>query len=297
MLSFSKMQGAGNDFIIIDNRQTGYRQGQLQQIARRVCQRKISVGSDALMVVDHPTDARQADLRMRFFNADGSEAEMCGNGARCLARYAYEHKIAGESMVIETMAGFVPAWRLSQRKYKVQLNPPSAYETDLPVSTLAQTGELPFLKDIAFVDYVALGEPAIPHLVVHLPLLTRIADLSQLKPLAQALRHWSRLPKGANVNFFALPDSSGEPVLVRTYERGVEDFTLACGTGSGSVAYALVQRGLATSGPDQPVALAVPGGLLEVEVTGPTLNLMGDTNLVVQGQICDEDLVIAKSEP
>lgn len=291
-LPFYKMQGAGNDFIVIDNRETAYTQAQLQQIARRVCQRKISIGSDALMVVDYPSNPEQADLRMRFFNADGSEAEMCGNGARCLARYAYDQKIAGASMVIETMAGLVPAWRLSQRKYKVQLNPPSDYQADLSLTDLPLPDSLPYLKDVAFVDYVALGDPAIPHLVVHLPSLPAITDLQQLKPLAQALRFWSRLPKGANVNFFSLPDSGEQPILERTYERGVEDFTMACGTGSGSVAYALVQRNLVGSISEKPVALQVPGGLLEVEVAGLTLNLIGDTNVVVAGVICDEDLVI-----
>lgn len=287
-LAFFKMQGAGNDFIVIDNRTRGYNEKQLQQLARRVCQRKISVGGDALMVVEAPV-SEGADLRMRFFNADGSEAEMCGNGARCLARYAYEQQIAGAAMVIDTMAGPVPAWRLGERRYQVRLNPPSAYQKELPLAALTdKNGEPVATEGIEFADHVDLGEPAIPHLVISCPDLAQ-QTAEQLHSLAEAFRWWSLLPKGANVNFFALSENSAEPVLVRTFERGVEDFTLACGTGSGSVAYALVQRGLVA--PDAgPIRLAVPGGLLEVEVKGRQLNLIGDTNIVVRGTITDEDL-------
>ncbi len=287
-LAFFKMQGAGNDFIVMDNRRTNYTKTQLQQIARRVCQRKISVGGDALMVVEAPVSA-QANLRMRFFNADGSEAEMCGNGARCLARYAYEQKIAGAAMVIDTMAGPVPAWRLGERRYKVRLNPPSAYQKNLPLEALTdEKGASVATTGIDFADHVDLGDPAIPHLVVSCPNLLQ-KTTEELREVATAFRWWSLLEKGANVNFFALPEQPGAPILVRTFERGVEDFTLACGTGSGSVAYVLAQRSLVDP-TDGPIPLAVPGGLLEVEVKGTALNLIGDTNIVLRGLITDEDL-------
>ena len=152
-----------------------------------------------------------------------------------------------------------------------------------------------------------LGNPGLPHLVVGYPQLAETA-LADLKPLAQALRNWSALPKGANVNFVAVapvPDSEilaanlakevsqdlvkpAGQVIVRTYERGVEDFTLACGTGAGSVAYSLVQRKLVQTG--APVVLDVLGGQLAVAVRGKQLDLIGPTNVVAKGLLVDEDV-------
>lgn len=271
-IPFYKMQGTGNDFIVVDNTQLQLSSEELSRVAQIVCQRKMSVGADALMAVDTPEAS--GDFRMRFYNADGTEAEMCGNGARCIARYAYETGMAKAAMVIETIAGPVPAWRLDQQVYKVQLNPPTKLAMDLQFDD----------PRITTIDYVELGDPAIPHLVVAVPGLAKL-DLESLKPLAEQLRYWEILPKGANVNFYdILP--SGE-VLERTYERGVEDFTLACGTGSGSVAYALTKRGLLKA---DPVVLQVLGGKLEVQVKEDELNLIGATNVVVQGTITDESL-------
>lgn len=317
-IAFYKMQGTGNDFIVFDNRKYRFSPEELSRLAVQVCKPRISVGSDALMVVDEPQST--GDFRMLFFNADGTEAEMCGNGARCLARFAYEEGIAEESMTIETMAGLVPAWRENQRTYRVRLNEPTKYQADLSLPISELTGVVAELAEqITFLDYVELGDPGIPHLVVGYPKLPEI-DLATLTPLARALRYWSALPKGANVNFVAelsastLEDSredapagqeksmkstesvqstiSDTPsqIMVRTYERGVEDFTLACGTGSGSVAYSLVQRGLAQS--DSPVAIDVLGGQLLVAVKGKQLDLIGPTNIVIKGTLVDEDLQV-----
>lgn len=253
---------------------------------------------------------------------------MCGNGVRCLARYAYEEGIAGATMTIETLAGLVPAWREDQRTYRVRLNEPTKYEGDMAFSKEELVEELLAGKTsetssqstpeeklaiiqraqgISFLDYVELGNPGLPHLVVGYPQLAETA-LADLKPLAQALRNWSVLPKGANVNFVAVapvPDSKilaanlaseaspdlvkpAGQVIVRTYERGVEDFTLACGTGAGSVAYSLVQRELIQTG--APVVLDVLGGQLAVAVRGKQLDLIGPTNVVAKGLLVDEDV-------
>lgn len=327
-IAFYKMQGCGNDFIIFDNRRYGFTMAQLSTMAQQICQRRVSLGSDALMVVDKARAT--GDFRMIFFNADGSEAEMCGNGARCLARYAYEEGIAGAIMTIETLAGLVPAWREDQRTYRVRLNEPTTYTANLPFSKEELVEELlagktsaassqstseekaaiiRLTQGITFLDYVELGNPGLPHLVVGYPPLAE-TPLADLKPLAQALRHWSALAKGANVNFVAVAPSAGPeivaadrakeaspdlakpagPVIVRTYERGVEDFTLACGTGAGSVAYSLVQRELVQTG--APVVLDVLGGQLAVAVRGKQLDLIGPTNVVAKGLLVDEDVLL-----
>lgn len=272
-IPFYKMQGTGNDFIVLNNMELKLSGEELSDLAKRVCQHRISVGSDAVMAVDFPEN--QGDFRMRFYNADGTEAEMCGNGARCIARYAYENGIAKEQMVIETLAGDVAAWRLDERLYKVQLNQPTTVELD---------GEFSDAPELT-VDYVELGNPGIPHLVVHYPNLEE-TDLASIRNLAKALRFWDKLPKGANVNFY---DIKNNEIVVRTFERGVEDFTLACGTGSGSTAYILHQRNLIK---DNPVSLHVLGGILKVEVLAEELNLIGDTNIVIEGYICDEDYTL-----
>lgn len=268
-IPFYKMQGTGNDFIIINNIELKFPYKTLVKLAKQICQRKISVGSDALMVVDTPQ--KGGDFRMIFFNADGTEAEMCGNGARCLARYAFENQLANEEMQIETVAGMVYAKRLDQRNYQVQLNDPANIQEALMFNDF-------------LVDYVELGDPGIPHLVVPYENLSS-TPLASMQALAKSLRYWDYLPKGANVNFYEVLDN--QEVVVRTFERGVEDFTLACGTGSGSTAYILAQKGLVQ--PEE-VTIHVLGGILKVKVTPDGLFLIGDTNIITKGEIMDENL-------
>lgn len=275
-IPYTKMQGAGNDFIVIDNRTLKFSHEQLSQFAAQVCHRKFSVGADAVMAVDFPTGT--ADFRMRFYNADGTEAEMCGNGARCIARYAFEKGIAGEQMTIETVAGDVPAWRLSAKHYKVTLNSPT-------VTTFDQAYPNPM---VSFVDYVELGDPGIPHAVVHYPGLAE-TELEQLAELAKEIRYWEVFPKGANVNFYE-EDDKGD-LIVRTYERGVEGFTYACGTGSGATAYVVTKRHQQAAAN---VLLHVLGGELtvEVDVDQGALELIGDAVMVSEGLILDENLTV-----
>lgn len=272
-IPFYKLQGAGNDFILIDNQELNFASEQLTKFAARVSTRRVSVGADTLIAVEAARGS--GDFYARFFNADGSEAEMCGNGARCVARWAFETGIAKEKMIIETIAGDVPAERLGKRTYRVQLNSPTVFEAD---KLLQVDG-----KEVT-VDYVELGNPGIPHLVVHVPDLA-MTELETILDFARKLRIHPAFEKGANVNFYDI--LSDQTVVERTYERGVEDFTLACGTGTGSTAYALTKRGLVKS---DPVVIEVLGGQLQVNVVENDLYLIGDTNMVVKGTILDEDL-------
>ncbi|MBO1138771.1 diaminopimelate epimerase [Enterococcus avium] len=272
-IPFYKLQGAGNDFILIDNQELNFASEQLTKFAARVCTRRVSVGADTLIAVEAARGS--GDFYARFFNADGSEAEMCGNGARCVARWAYDTGIAKENMVIETIAGDVPAERLDKRTYRVQLNSPTVFEGDKVIQIDGKS---------VTVDYVELGNPGIPHLVVHVPDLA-MTELETILDFARKLRNHPAFEKGANVNFYDL--LSDQTVVERTYERGVEDFTLACGTGTGSTAYALTKKGLVKS---DPVVIEVLGGQLQVNVVENDLYLIGDTNMVVKGTILDEDL-------
>lgn len=270
------MNGAGNDFIVIDNRKERIPQEKLPDMARILCERHLSIGADGLMVVEA---SNRADCKMLFYNSDGSPGEMCGNGARCICRYSYENGLAGERQTVETTAGIITGWRMDRRKYRVRLNDPSIIE-DRPIEIDGTTYSC---------TYVELGDPGIPHAVVP---MEGLETCPSLLALGRRMRHHPVFPKGANVNFWRLIGNNH--LHVRTYERGVEDFTYACGTGAGSVAAVLTLQGV-VSGRD--VRVDMTGGWLVIDInrTGAHLDgiyLAGPTNIVAKGEITDEDLIL-----
>lgn len=272
-MKFTKMQGAGNDFIIVDDREGNLSEEAMEKLAASLCQRRMAVGADGMMFVGRPQAG--GDFRMEFFNGDGSRGEMCGNGARCIAKYGFEKGLAGEEMVIETTAGPVTAWRLSEDQYKIRLN---------DVTKMALSRELDACGQVWDCAYVELGEPGLPHLAVEYPGL-RSADEEELRRLGAALRRHPSLPKGANVNFYDMtgPDALWE----RTFERGVEDFTYACGTGTGSVAAVLTEKSLVSG---EHTAVSMTGGTLYVDVVREDgsirdLYLSGPAVIVYEGEL------------
>ena len=279
-MEFTKMQGAGNDFIIINNMKLNIPLEKLPGLAKQVCQRKVSLGGDGFMVLDYPEG--EADFKMRFYNSDGSLGEMCGNGARCIARYAYLNKIADKKMKFETGAGLVRAKILEGRQVKVELNRPEVIILDRDIE----------IEGIRYeCSYIELGRPGLPHAVVKYPDLGQ-ASQKEIFDLGRKIRYYEGFEKGANVNFFEVIDQTS--ALVRTYERGVEDLTLACGTGSASAALALILKGYLKG---NQVKILVPGGVLfiELEISKnkiDNLYLIGDTNIIASGTITDEDLIL-----
>jgi len=277
-LRFIKMNGAGNDFLILNNMDGRLPEEQFPAMAKHLCERHLSIGADGMMVVVKPTG--DADFRMRFYNADGSMGEMCGNGARCICRYGYETGLAGETQRIETTAGLVTGTRIDRRHYRIRLNDPSILRTDFPVECEGA---------IYHGAYIELGDPGLPHAVIP---IRGLADypIRQLFDLGRALRYHSAYPKGANVNFCEVIGT--DHVLVRTYERGVEDFTYACGTGAGSTVAALTLQGLVSG---RNVRVSMPGGDLSITADirdGAVQNLWltGPTNIVCTGEVTDETL-------
>lgn len=232
-MTVTYMNGAGNDFMVIDARGQSL---DFSALAVDLCRRS---GADGFMAVDY---SEKADFKLHFYNADGSRGEMCGNGARCICRFAYDLGIAGETMVVETDAGLVPGERLSESQYRVQLNNPGILDLNR--------------KD--GIAYVELGNPGVPHAVAEYT-GDLWADADALRERMRALRFDSAFPKGANVNFYQfLGDAE---VRMLTFERGVEDFTLACGTGCGSTTAVLWKQG------------RLPGGVLTAHNRGGTLKL------------------------
>jgi len=272
------MQGIGNDFIIINNMVENIPLEKLPLIAERLCKRRISLGADGLMVVDHPYG--EADFKMRFYNADGSIGEMCGNGARCIARYGYINKLSGKTVIIETMAGMIQAEILDERRVKVLMNNPSEIRIH---------DDKKIDKHFLICDYIELGDPGLPHLIVNMEDIEHL-DEGELFSMGQKLRHLKDFEKGTNVNFYRIIDK--ETVSIMTYERGVEDFTLACGTGSVATAALLRLKGYLLV---EKVKIVNPGGDLFVEVIlkGTKIDklyLIGDTTIIARGHILDEDL-------
>jgi diaminopimelate epimerase len=215
------MQGSGNDFILIDNRRGILKGKSLRETARTVCDRHYSVGADGLIVI---VPSKKADFKWRFFNADGSEAEMCGNGSRCAARFAYIRKIAKKSLVFETLAGLIHA-EVRKGTVQVQLTGASGLRMHVPVPL--ESGD----RSGHFIN------TGVPHLVY----LSDRLEEEDVVQIGRATRYHDLFkPAGTNVNFIQV--QGPRQLGIRTYERGVEGETLACGTGS--VAGALIAGAL-----------------------------------------------------
>lgn len=277
-MRFTKMNGAGNDFILVENLHGELTQQQLSKLARTLCDRRMSIGADGLMAIV-PAKA-DADFGMLFFNCDGTLGEMCGNGARCICRYGYETGLAGETQTIETTAGLVTGTRIDAKNYRIRLPDP----VNLQYLALDVDG-----KKVGCM-YLELGNPGIPHAVVQYPGL-READEQALFEFGRKLRYHPAFPKGANVNFL---EKTGENRFYeRTWERGVEDFTYACGTGTGSVVTVLTLLGKVSG---KGVRVDMTGGTLTIDVERDSaghvtdLFLTGPTNIVCKGEITDEAL-------
>ena len=189
-MRFHKLNGTGNDFVIIDNMDGALSPETLSRMAKKLCERHMSIGADGLMAV-----ARSdiADFRMEFFNSDGSVGEMCGNGARCICRYGYEMGLSGPTQTVETTSGVVTGQRIDKRLYRIRLTDPTVIKPDYSVELDGAQYEC---------GYVELGSPGLPHAVIPMAGL-RDTDPRQLFDMARRLRSHPAFPKGANVNFYA----------------------------------------------------------------------------------------------
>lgn len=242
-IPFAKMSGLGNDFIVVDDREGVLAGRDLGELAKKLCARGQSVGADELMVIAAPTAG--GDLSMRTINPDGAEVKMCGNASRCVARYAFEKGIAGASMTIDTLGGPVKAI-IEGGKVRVGLAVTAGPR--LGIALEAAGREL-------VADWLEIS--GAPHAVVRLP-GTAAAAPQLIRELGAAVRHHPAFPGGANANFIEV--SGPHDIAQRTYERGVEGETLACGTGATASAISAALRGEAES----PVRVAMPGGVLEI---------------------------------
>lgn len=205
------MEGAGNDFILIDNRGGRIPDGAKADMAARYCHRRFGIGADGMIFVQRD---REFDFAWDFYNSDGSHAEMCGNGARCVTRFANKIGAAGDHMVFRSLVGPIKS-EVTGRGAKVQLT-----------TVVLPNGSMTLDVNGAPIKFWLLNT-GVPHAVVPVEDLEK----TDVRKLGAFLRHHGHFsPSGTNVNFIRLGD--GDCLAIRTYERGVEDETLACGTGS-----------------------------------------------------------------
>lgn len=267
-LEFCKMSATGNDFILIDNRDgTMYELfPDISEFARKVCRRHYGVGGDGLILIEKN---EEVDFSWRFFNSDGSEAEMCGNGGRCAARFAFLKGIAKSNMTFKTLAGFIKA-HVSGRTVKLQLTKPLDLKLDFPVNLEE--------KEI-FLSSVDTG---VPHAVIIVDNLEHVP----LEKLGREIRfHKVFGNRGTNVDFVRIIDRKN--VEIRTYERGVEGETYACGTGAVAVAYILRTKDLV----DSPLNVKVRSGERLKIYIGEDVFLEGDTRILYTGILHEEALI------
>jgi diaminopimelate epimerase len=258
----TKMTGTGNDFVLIDNREAKISAEVMPLLAEAVCCRRRSVGADGLIILS-PSDrvderCGPVDFKWDFYNADGSSAEMCGNGGRCAARFAFDNGLAGKEMVFDTLAGPIRAWIMDQEVKLEMIQPFGAYR-DVTVA----------LEDREFtLDGVNTGVP-------HAVLPVEDIESTDVTLWGRAIRYHEHFsPQGTNANFAQAKEGV---LLVRTYERGVEDETLACGTGVTASALVAGWRGWLKS----PVRVRVRSGeWLTVYFTLEDENI---TNVFLQG--------------
>lgn len=267
-VTFYKMTGSGNDFILIDNREIQLKDYDFAELARKLCDRKWGIGADGLIILE---GSDKVDFKWHFFNADGSEAEMCGNGGRCAARLAYILGMGGDRLSFETKAGIIHA-EIDKNRVKLAMTPPKDLRLHLSLSLGKETITAHFINT------------GVPHTVI----LEEDLGNAPVVSLGRQIRfHEYFQPAGTNVNFIRV--TSPNAIQIRTYERGVEDETLACGTGSVASALIAFKLGLVSS----PVKVETKSGeILEVFFT-PDFSevfLKGEARLICRGEVYEEVL-------
>lgn len=260
------MSGSGNDFIIIDNRKGIVDEKELPDFVAKLCRRKMSVGADGLILIEV---SDSVDFKWQFFNPDGSRPEMCGNGARCVARFAYLNKIAGPEMSFETIAGIVLA-EVKNDRVKIKMTDPSDLKTDYIINL--ENGPIS----------LSSVNTGVPHVVIA---VLNLDDVEVVRLGREIRFHKRYAPSGTNVNFICKQKEG--MVAIRTYERGVEDETLACGTGA--VAAAVVTASL--SGMKSPIKVRTRSGnslyvyFKEKEGKYYDTYLEGDARIIYKGEL------------
>ena len=277
MIKFWKMHGLGNDYVVIDNRDQKISDKQAAALAKKLCERRFSVGADGLLLV---CNSAVADVKMRIFNADGSEAEMCGNGIRCFAKYCYENGIVKKNeFPIETLSGIKHVWLTVKdtevKTVKVDMGAPNWERASLPMlgEGTCINEELEVDEEIYKVTCLSMGNP-------HCVIFVDKVDEFPVEYVGPMVENHPSFPKRTNVGFVQVLNKN--ELKVRVWERGCGE-TLACGTGTCAAVAAANKLGKVGT----KVTVHVLGGDLLVEV-GKSLFLSGAAEKVFQGTLFSE---------
>ena len=272
-IEFWKMNGSGNDFILIDNRNGQIKDEKMGLLVERACRRRESVGADGVIFV---IESDRYDFGWRFFNADGGEVEMCGNGGRCVSRFAFLNGIAGPKMIFETLAGPISA-EVKGSMVKVLMPKPTGISMDL---------DLERQQGWVSVDFINTG---VPHVVVN---IENLFDHHLVKEQGRTIRYHPHFsPEGTNANFMKIIGPN--ELEIRTYERGVEDETLACGTGAIACALVASIRGSVSASPVKVKTRSGEELTIHFKRNGDSfeqVELEGNTSVVYKAQLHDEAL-------
>ncbi len=266
-ISFYKMQGSGNDFVLLLQRDLPFKTEQIQNLIAPICTRSFGVGADGLIILDTCSKKDSSHYRWHFFNADGSRAEMCGNGSRCAGNLAYRLGLAPANHVLETDVGQV----------RIRVNPKTEMvkvELTTPKDLINNIDLLLENNESIQIQYVNTG---VPHSVV----LTDEPEQFDLKRLGPKIRFHHRFaPQGTNVNVVKVESPS--TLYIRTYERGVEDQTYACGTGAAASAFITYSLGMTTA---ESQVITSGGEHLFISIQDGKIYLEGKANLVYEGTL------------
>lgn len=270
-LAFVKMSGAGNDFVLVDHRVPILEEADKPAFVRGICRRRFGVGADGLILVE-PASRQGADFAMRYFNADGSEGALCGNGTRCAAVFAHEIGAAGRSQSFTTPAGRIRA---------EVLRPPDRLGYGGAVRVvMARPGAIRRVRltdvpgEAASLYVLRVG---VPHAVEVVPDVRAV----EVERRGRAIRHHAEFPEGANADFISLDEAAGE-IRLRTFERGVEAESLACGTGA--TAAALIAHRFHGWPAAAPVRME-SGDRLRITLSGPAPVMEGPVTRVYEGRV------------
>ncbi len=280
MIPFYKMTGSGNDFILIDNRENLISGDNYVKLVKSACRRKYSAGADGLILIEKDTEV---DFSWRFFNADGSEAEMCGNGGRCAARFAVlkgitrdpEKVLPAGTVAFRTLAGIIRA-EVKDRRVKLEMTPPEEIKLNFELNLNGTKVRCSFVNT------------GVPHTVLMLSSEEELKNYNVFEVGRQIRYHEKFAPAGTNVNFVV--PTGNHSMMIRTYERGVEDETLACGTGS--IAGAIIGACLGTV--ESPVDMVTRSGesltiyFEKNDSNFRNVYLEGEALVVYEGNLWDE---------
>ena len=286
-IPFMKLSGAGNDFIVVDNRDRVIDPRKMPAFVASVCRRHLSVGADGLIFVEK---SRKYDFRWRFYNNDGGEADFCGNGARCVARFAYLKKIAPKAMRFEGIAGVVEA-EVDGEQVTVRVPEPSGVRLNIRLAIPSHRRRRNDIPGQAIVSHegTMLEGHAIHTGVPHFVYFVQDTSTAEVIGIGRPIRrHEVFKPAGTNVNFAQVVDR--HTIKIRTYERGVEDETLACGSGAlaSALLAALVHKA------ESPITV-IPLSRMPLRVSFTqngeqfaNLTLTGEARAVYEGQMRPE---------